>query len=133
MRFFFVSEKLRWGDSLFKQTFYVVTMTWLTATEYLCHKWPRICPSCHKHFPVLSSCMTYHRVCNSSSAPVVSGVRVTRSLVLCAMFCRSFGHCVVGSSPIYGFWLPLWYLQTLLPSINLLFFPFLWDFFVSGK
>jgi hypothetical protein len=37
------------------------------------------------------------------------------------MFCRSlfvllyffFGHCVVCSS-IYGFWLPLWYLQTLL-------------------
>ena len=36
------------------------------------------------------------------------------------MFCRSlfvlctfsFGHCVVCSS-IYGFWLPLWYLQTL--------------------
>ena len=26
----------------------------------------------------------------------------------------SFGHCVVCSS-IYGFWLPLWYLQTLLP------------------
>jgi len=25
----------------------------------------------------------------------------------------SFGHCVVCSS-IYGFWLPLWYLQTLL-------------------
>jgi hypothetical protein len=99
-------------------------MTWLTATEYLCHKWPRICSSCHKHFPVLSSCMTYHRVCNSSSAPVVSGVRVTRSLVLCAMFCRSFGHCVVGSSPIYGFWLPLWYLQTLLPSISLLFCRF---------
>jgi hypothetical protein len=22
----------------------------------------------------------------------------------------SFGHCVVCSSPIYGFWLPLWYL-----------------------
>ena len=42
------------------------------------------------------------------------------------MFCRllfvllskilsfSFGHCVVCSSSIYGFWLPLWYLQTLL-------------------
>jgi hypothetical protein len=30
-------------------------------------------------------------------------------------FCPfSFGHCVVCSSSIYGFWLPLWYLQTLL-------------------
>jgi hypothetical protein len=26
----------------------------------------------------------------------------------------SFGHCVVCSSSIYGFWLPLSYLQTLL-------------------
>jgi hypothetical protein len=57
-----------------------------------------------------------------SSPPVVSGVRVTRSLVLsvcfvdrCLSFCTfSFGHCVVCSSSIYGFWLPLWYLQTLL-------------------
>ena len=57
-----------------------------------------------------------------SSFPVFSGVRVTRSLVLyvcfvdrCLSFCTfSFGHCVVCSSSIYGFWLPLWYLQTLL-------------------
>jgi hypothetical protein len=57
-----------------------------------------------------------------SSPPVFSGVRVTRSLVLyvcfvdrCLSFCTfSFGHCVVCSSSIYGFWFPLWYLQTLL-------------------
>ena len=56
------------------------------------------------------------------SPPNFSGVRVTRSLVLyvcfvdrCLSFCTfSFGHCVVCSSSIYGFWLPLWYLQTLL-------------------
>ena len=50
-----------------------------------------------------------------------SGVRVTRSLVLyvcfvdrCLSFCTfSFGHCVVCSSSIYGYRLPLWYLQTL--------------------
>jgi hypothetical protein len=30
-------------------------------------------------------------------------------------FCTfSFGHCVVCSSSIYGLWLSLWYLQTLL-------------------
>ena len=59
-----------------------------------------------------------------SSPPIFSGVRVTRSLVLyvcfgdrCLSFCTfSFGHCVVCSSSIYGFWLPLWYLQTLLTS-----------------
>ena len=57
------------------------------------------------------------------SSQVFSGVRVTRSLDLCVCFvdcclsiCTffSFGHCVVCSSSIYGFWLPLWYLQTLL-------------------
>ena len=53
--------------------------------------------------------------------PVFRGVRVTRSLVLCVCldsclsFCTfSFDHCFVCSSSIYGFWLPLWYLQTLL-------------------
>jgi hypothetical protein len=48
--------------------------------------------------------------------------RVTWSLVLCVCFidrCLSFcplyfGHYVVCSSLIYRFWLPLWYLQTLL-------------------
>ena len=57
-----------------------------------------------------------------SSLPVFSGVHVTRYLVLyvcfvdrCLSFCTfSFDHCVVCSSLIYGFWLPLWYLQTLL-------------------
>ena len=59
-----------------------------------------------------------------SSPPVFSGVRVTRSSVLyvcfvdrCLSFCTfSFGHCVVCSSSIYGFWLSLWYLQTRLPQ-----------------
>ena len=32
----------------------------LTVMEYLCHKLPRICSSCRKHFPVLSAFMTYH-------------------------------------------------------------------------
>ena len=34
-------------------------MNWLTVMEYLCHKWPRICSTCRKHSPVLSSFMTY--------------------------------------------------------------------------
>ena len=57
-----------------------------------------------------------------SSSLVFSGVRVTRSLLLyvcyvdrCLSFCTfSFGHGVICSSSIYRFWLPLWYLQTLL-------------------
>jgi hypothetical protein len=63
-----------------------------------------------------------------SSPPVFSGVRVTQSLDLCVCFvdhclsfCNfSFGHCVVCPS-IYGFWLPLWYLQTLF-NLNWKFF-----------
>ena len=59
-----------------------------------------------------------------SSPPIISGVRVTRSLVLyvcfvdrCLSFCTfPFGHCVVSSSTIYGFWLHLWNLQNLLRS-----------------
>ena len=58
-----------------------------------------------------------------SSLSVFREVSVTRSLVLSAMFCRSlfvicpfsFGHCFVCTSA-YGFWLPLWYLQTILTS-----------------
>jgi len=57
-----------------------------------------------------------------SSPLVFSGVRVTRSLVLCVCFVDhclslcpfSFSHCVVCPSAIYWFWLFLWYLQTLL-------------------
>ena len=53
---------------------------------------------------------------------VFRGVSVARSLVLyvcfvdrCLSFTTfSFGHCVVCSSSIYGFGLPLWDLQTLL-------------------
>ena len=63
-----------------------------------------------KHFSVLSSFMTYHRVCNQStrrvalverellnlpehmsSHPVFRGVRITRSLVLCVCF---VDHCL---------------------------------------
>ena len=51
-------------------------MTWLTAMEYLCHKWPRICSTCRKHIPVHSSFLTYHRVCyyiNTASATSGAG------------------------------------------------------------
>ena len=67
-----------------------------------------------------------------SSPSVFSGVRVTRSLVLyvrfvdrCLSFCTfSFGHCVVCSSSIYGFWLLLWYLLTLLNNYWRFYFYF---------
>ena len=103
--------------------------------EYLRHKWPQIC-STSRSFPhswLITGFVTrLTRLVplveqellilpeHLSSPPVCSGVRVTRSLVLCvclvdrwlSLCTFSFGHCVVCSS-IYGFWLPLWYLQTL--------------------
>jgi len=75
-----------------------------------------------------------------SSVPDFSGVRVSRSLVLCVMFCRtfvlflspivlsvfffrplyclsfSFAHCIVCPS-IYDFSLLLCYLQTFVPRV----------------
>ena len=64
-----------------------------------------------------------------SPPPVFSRVSVTLSLVLyvcfvdrCLSFCTfSFDHCFVCSSSICGFWLPLWYLQTLLTPIQLVY------------
>ena len=53
--------------------FTVATMTWLTVMEYLCHKWPRICSSSRKHFPVLSSLTTHYRVCNIDTTVATSG------------------------------------------------------------
>jgi hypothetical protein len=39
--------------------FTVAPMTCSTVMEYLCHKWPRICSTCRKYFPILSSFTTY--------------------------------------------------------------------------
>ena len=65
----------------------------------------------------------------STLSPVFSGVRVARSLVFCVMLCRSFFVVVLLSFfllaivfvvclSIYGFWLPLWYFQTLLAALD---------------
>ena len=49
------------------------------------------------------------------SPPVFSGVRVIRSFVLCVCFVdRCLSFCPFS---VYGFWLPLWYLQTRLHFI----------------
>jgi hypothetical protein len=56
------SSWLSWSHHF--KSFAITTMTWLIAMEYLFHKWPRICFTCRKYFPVLSSFITYHRVCN---------------------------------------------------------------------
>ena len=110
-------------------------MTSLTVIEYLCHKWPPICSTCRKHSPFLSSIMTYHgfvtRFATSGAGTASSPfwntwvhLQILAGFVLLDLLCNvyvlsivacpfSFDHCVVCPS-IYGFWLPLWYLQTLL-------------------
>jgi hypothetical protein len=55
-----------------------------------------------------------------SSPQVYSGVRVTRSLVLCVCFvdrCLSLCPFILCPSSMYGFWLTLWYLQTLITCL----------------
>ena len=75
-----------------------------------------------RRVPLVSCAETAYPSAAPEVTPVISGVRVTRSLVLCVCsvyrclsLCPfSFSHCVVCSSSMYGFCLPLWYLQTLL-------------------
>jgi len=118
--------------------FTVATMTWLSVTEYLYHKWPRMCSVCRNHNSVLSSFMIYHRVSNYSKtksgicgaattyslgAPELTsdfrGVRVARSLVFCVMFCGSlFVPLSVFFWPLSCLSFDLWLLITSLVSSN---------------
>ena len=68
-------------------------------TEYLCHKWTRICSVCYNHKHVLLSFMTYHRVCNQSNTMgAISGAwtvypsRVPQFIprCLCSLCCSIF-------------------------------------------
>jgi len=122
------SSWLRWSNHF--ESFSVATMTWLTVMVYLCHKYVPLVVNTSRSFP--HSWLT-NQVCNQINTtgttiregtdytsgppeliPDFSGVRVTRSLVVCVCFIDrclsfysfSFGHCVVCSS-IYGFKLPL--------------------------
>ena len=137
---------------LLNQGFLLVKLKSLLRTFYGCHhdlgdrygiSVSRVCSTCRKHFPFRS--FPYSWLVNGfiirltrwvklveqelptllehmSSPTGFSGVRVTRSLVLCVCLvdrCLSFytfylAHCVVRSSSLYGFWLSLWYIQTLL-------------------
>ena len=48
-----------------------------------------------------------------NSPPVFGGILIVQSLIYCIVFCRSLFVL-----SIYGFWLPLWYLKTLLKGLN---------------
>jgi hypothetical protein len=61
---------------------------------------------------------------HTSLPPVLSGVRVARSLIFCVDHCLSvcsysFDHCIVYPS-MYCFWLSLWYLNNFITGIRIL-------------
>jgi hypothetical protein len=66
-----------------------------------------------KYFPVEDYLSLYTLFCY-----VVAVTLMYSSFILCLSFLRfAFGHCVVCPCSIYGFWLLLWYLQTLFITI----------------
>jgi len=122
-------------------------MNWLIITEYLCHRWSRICSICRtsRSFPhswLFTGFVTRvtrrvplaeHELLtipkHLCSLPDFSGARVGWSLVFCVAFCRSlfvllsyffWPFCCLSFFD-YGFHsffnLPLWYLQTLLLTL----------------
>jgi hypothetical protein len=94
-------------------SFTFATITWLTGIEYICHKWPRICSTCRKHFPVLSLFMTNTWSITRLTrrvAIVEQELLTLLEIVLCSFVLFSFGQSVVCSFSICGFRLPLWYL-----------------------
>ena len=80
-------------------------MTWLTATEYLCHKLPQICTVCRNNnhnsrlitrFVARVTRRVPHVDQEMPTLPehlslslALSGVRVARSLIFCVILCRS--------------------------------------------
>ena len=118
------------------KSFTVDTMTWLTVTEHLCHKWPLVVNT-FQSFPnswlitkILTRVTRWVSLVEQelltlpehlSSTPVFSEVRVALSLVLCVML---VDHCLSSFSfvlSIYRFWLPLfttsWLVQRLVSTI----------------
>ena len=76
--------------------------------------WPLCCLFFCLLAIVLSGFLSFGHcvVCSSVFWPLCCLFFCLLAIVLSVLL--SFGHCVVCSSSIYGFWLPLWYLQTLL-------------------
>ena len=60
----FLLAKLKWSLRNFYGRY---VMTWLTITEYLCHKWPWMCSVCRNQNQALFPFMTYHLEWNKSN------------------------------------------------------------------
>ena len=82
-----MSSRYYWEENF--ERFTVATMAGLTVMAYQCHKWKPICSTCRNLFPQDLITRPEHQ----RSPPGISGVRVTRSLVLYVCFvdrCLSF-------------------------------------------
>jgi len=55
------------------ESFMIATMIWLTATEYVCYRWPGICSICP---PEQQELQTFHE--RMSSLPVFSAINYSR-------------------------------------------------------
>ena len=98
----------------------------LIDTEYQCHKWPRICSICRNRNPVLSTFMTYHRVCKKSNT---TGATYGAGTVN-PSWATEFNPGVSGFRVLQSFWslslsfdlrfliISLWYPQTFLMHKN---------------
>jgi hypothetical protein len=102
------------GDCPIRTVIHLITYSFLLAILAACHGF-----SYAQLFEVWRGCSFCWYWWNCYSRSLVLCVYfVDRCLSVCTV---SFGHCVVCSSSIYGFWLPLWYLQTLLDHFRLSF------------
>ena len=105
--------------------FYTAAMTWLTVSDNLCRKWPRLCSVFLNRNPVISSFMGNHRVLKGGTRCVplvaqkmlslpaqISSPQVLKLFLLLNIFPAilfSFDHCIVYitfPSSIDDFWFP---------------------------
>ena len=123
------------------ESFTVATVTWSTVTEYLC---PQMTSNICSFYCNLSHSLfvIYFRFCNTTDVtigsgtvypsgapeftPDVRGFRAAQSLVFCVVFCRSLFVLLSFSFwplcfLIYRFWIPLWYLQSLQMTTDVMF------------
>ena len=103
--------KYQWIVSLLLDLFFLLSPTILLPEDYMSMSFSLFCAVFCFQFESYGKCFCWF----------YSGVHIIRSLILCVCFVDrslsfcifSFGHCVVCPS-IFGFWLPRWYLHTLL-------------------
>jgi len=90
----------------------IIDSWWFTSD--LQNRFPCVCTCPLIHFNYSDQCFFDIFESRRSGKPPFTFMCNVLQIVFCPFVPFLFGHCVVCSSSIYGFWLPLWYLQTLL-------------------